>query len=204
MQTIDFMVREYIRKGFRPIPLFGVKDGRCACGNDTCKPRDAGKHCPPEVEQHWKDGRSFPPACFSEGDNVALAMGKQHGGTDGDWLVCIDADGSPDWGRFGRLPPTLEAKSPRGSHRIFRVAAEEPLGNWVDIFRTKPNGAFDLRYARGRIVVEPSQGASGAYRWTRMADPERLPQAALDAIYGARRSFGLPVLRRWQRDGKAP
>lgn len=195
----------YATLGFRPIPLFGLREGRCACGSPECKDRDAGKHEPPETDGLWKEGVEFGAEHFSETDNVALAMGPW-GGSD-DWLVAFDIDGDLDLDPYGwQLPRTLEQKTPRGRHLVFAVPAFAPLGNWVDVLKTRDThrAQLDLRFARGRIVAAPSQNAFGSYDWTHFAEPAPLPQVALDAILERRVERGLPVQSAWNRGGKLP
>lgn len=197
-------VAGYIRRGFRVVPLFGVDPNTraCRCGNPECKPRDAGKHEPLASEGAWKDGTWFEPEHFTEQMNVALAMGPWKGGL---WLVALDQDGSHEPDQLLELPETMTATSPRGRHQIYTVPAFTPLGNWVDIFSTKSSGVtLDLRYARGRIVVAPSIGSTGEYRWLDDRDPEPLPDFAVRGILAERRMRGLPVLDRWTRGEKKP
>lgn len=204
MTTALEAARRYAAQGFRPLPVWGV-DGvegmfRCQCRDPACKQRDAGKHEPPDTDGSWKDGAGSPLSSFQLGNNVALAMGPQPGKPD--WLVALDADGPFDWSLLGPLPRTMTAKTPRGEHRLFWVPPFEPLGNWVDAFRTKPGPSLDIRYARGRIVVWPSRNAFGPYEWVEESPPGYLPKTALSAIYAARRAQGLPILPRWSRKGK--
>lgn len=194
---------QYIKRGFRPVPLYGLIKGTCSCGG-PCKERDWGKHEPPTTDGQWKDGRTFTPDEFSDAQNIALAMGPWTGDTA--WLVALDLDGTDDVGNFFRgMPPTLTQRTPRGMHLVYTVRHHEPLGNWVDVFQTK-NAGFqcDLRYARGRIVVAPSMNGAGHYEWTHWRTPAALPPGALRAIYAQRQQRGLPVLDRWEREGKAP
>jgi len=203
LETVQQAVELYTSMGFRVVPLFGLVDGRCACGSPECKDRDAGKHEPPETDGQWKDGVEFGPADFGATDNVAIAMGPW-GGSD-DWLVTLDIDGPLDLDPYGwGLPPTLTQKSPRGRHLVYAVPAYTPLGNWVDVLQTKPGPALDLRYARGRIVAAPSGNAFGAYEWADFREPAPLPQAAIDAILERRVDRGLPVQWEWHRNGKRP
>ncbi len=208
ISPIRAAVQAYTERGFRCVPLYGVTDeGVCRCGNPGCKERDAGKHEPPETDGQWKDGRSFGPDDFRPTDNVAIALGPWTSrGGDHSWLVCLDMDGTDTPSTFfPGLPPTLTQKSPRGLHLFFRVPEFEPLGNWVDVYATRNAGfQLDLRYARGRIVVAPSKGATGAYEWLDWRAPVPLPSSALSAIYGQRHTRGLPVLDRWERGSKAP
>lgn len=210
--TVRDAVRAYTDRGFRCVPLYGVDDhGNCMCGNPACRPRDHGKHEPPETEGTWKDGRVFGPEDFRLTDNVAIALGPwtPHLGKQGgqhSWLVCLDMDGTDDHRVFFRaLPPTLTQRSQHGLHLFFTVPDFTPLGNWVDCFETRAAGfQLDLRYARGRIVVAPSRGAWGRYEWQDWRAPVPLPDEALQAIYAQRNVRGLPVLSRWERGSKAP
>jgi hypothetical protein len=177
--TVRDAVRAYTERGFRCVPLYGVDDfGNCMCGNPLCKPRDHGKHEPPDTLDQWKDGRSFGPDDFRLTDNVAIALGPWKAGA---WLVCLDMDGTDTPAVFfQRLPPTLTQRSQHGLHLFFTVREFEPLGNWIDVFQTRAAGfQLDLRYARGRIVVAPSRGASGAYEWLDWRAPVPLPAEAL-------------------------
>lgn len=198
-------VKAYTERGFRVVPLFGVDpvDGGCRCGSNTCKPRDWGKHEPPGTDGLWKEGHTFRLDDFAEGCNVALAMGPWKGGR---WLVALDLDGTDDPGEFfPAMPPTLTQQTPRGSHLLYTVPEYTPLGNYVDVFKTRACAfQLDLRYARGRIVVAPSRGGSGDYRWTDWRAPVPLPNHALASILAQRRSNNLPVAERWVRGSKEP
>lgn len=203
---IEADVARYISYGFRPIPMWGVdSEGACRCGGflpngSPCRP---GKHSPEPIETEWKE-RRYTPADFTEGQNVALALGPWKPGK---WLVCLDYDGVD--GRevpFFTLPPTLTQKSPRGLHLFFTVPEFEPLGNWTDVFRTKHEDgvALDIRYARGRINVAPSRTAFGGYHWLDWREPAPLPPEVTGRIYDTRRARGLPVLDSWDRGAKMP
>lgn len=197
-QAVEF----YLSIGFRPMPMYGLVDGACACGSLECR---AGKHAPPLVEETWKEGWAFDPDDFNAGDNIAIALGPW-GGSD-DWLVCLDVDGPFDIeGYMWDLPATLEQKSPRGRHLFFTVPAYAPLGNWVDCMQTKrqTGGALDIRYARGRINVAPSRTLFGRYEWGEFRSPAPLPERVVDAILERRVERGLPVQWEWDRGGKRP
>lgn len=199
-------------KGFRVMPLYGIEDGVCNCESPSCKPRDGGKHEPPETDGQWKEGRSFMPEDFTEENNIGLAMGPW----DEDrclWLMALDIDGHDDARAFfPELPPTLTQKTPRGAHWIYTVPAWTPLGNWVDVFNGKPSRqemTLDIRYARGRIVVPPSRcvashGDGQGYRWLDWRAPAALPRHVIDTVLDIRRQRGLPVESSWYRKGKPP
>ncbi len=206
--NVKTAAEQYHQRGFRLVPLYGVDaDGCCRCSDPNCKPRDAGKHEPPETKDEWKKGRVFLPEDFDETMNIALAMGPWGGGDD--WLVALDVDNHDDVGAFfhPRLPQTLTQMTPTGAHFIFRVPARTPLGNWVNIF----GGAsmkLDLRYARGRIVVNPSKGSptrgTGLYQWRHWVRPAALPGYVLDVIYDLRRAAGRDTPDQWDRGRKEP
>lgn len=203
-QSVRQAAREYALRSFRPIPLYGVDElGDCRCGNPLCKPRDAGKHEPEATEGVWKEGGTFSPEDFRETDNIALAMGPYKLDL---WLVALDVDGADDLEPFfPGLPITLRQKTPRGAHFLFVVPEFTPLGNWTDVFDTRRAGfQLDVRYARGRIVVAPSKGATGPYEWTCWRPPAALPMSCVEAILAQRRERGLKVQDAWERGGKAP
>jgi hypothetical protein len=199
--------QHYIDQGFRVIPMWGVDPhGRCCCGGTlpTGKPCNAGKHCPDIVEEMWKDGHRFTAGHFLRQDNIAIALGPWQPGK---WLVCLDFDGPAEPSSFFRdLPPTRSQKSPRGQHLFFAVREYEPLGNWVDCLQTKYTSGtgVDVRYARGKINVAPSRSAFGRYEWKEWCDPAELPVSVIHRILSERRRRGLPVLKRWEREGKRP
>jgi hypothetical protein len=202
---VHHAAREYIKRGFRVIPLWGVDPvaGGCLCGSPLCKERDWGKHEPPATDGQWKDGRTFTEADFGELSNIAIAMGPWK---DRRWLVALDCDGCESVAEFfPAMPPTLTQRTPRGRHYIYTVAEYEPLGNYVDVFKTKRAGySLDLRYARGRVVVAPSRGATGDYAWLDWRAPAPLPSHALATILHQRRTQKLPVADRWHRGSKDP
>lgn len=202
--TLRAAVRDYLEQGFRPIPMWGVDpSGVCRCGGTLPKgaPCRAGKHSPEPVETEWK-ARRYGPEDFQEGQNVALALGPWKAGA---WLVCLDFDGVTDGDiPFFTLPPTLTQKSPRGLHLFYTVPEREPLGNWNDVFQTKhaDGVALDIRYARGRINVAPSQSPFGTYQWTNWREPAALPPEVPERIYDQRRARKLPVMDVWDRGEK--
>lgn len=204
----------YIARGLRPVPVWGVAGGQCQCGNPASADhgkmgQGVGKH--PVDRETWKN-RLYTASDFSPGNNLALAMGKQR---DGRWLVALDVDGDVPLERWlGPLPDTLTARTGRGTHRIFVVEPFAPLGNWRDAWRTRDprrgyrpgfSGALDVRYARGAIVAPPSVHRNGTrYHWINDLDPAPLPAAAIRALLRRRAHAGLPVARRWDRDGALP
>ena len=195
--------RSYIEMGFRVVPLYGVGPTGCNCGAFDCKDRDWGKHAREGYEDAWKAGANYEPNDFEEGDNIGLIMGPWRNRL---WTVALDLDGTETVSEFiAGLPLTMAQRTPRGMHLVYTVPEFTPLGNYVDVFKTKDAGySLDLRYARGRIVAAPSRGATGDYAWTDFREPAPLPERAIDAILDERRANGLPVASRWERGRKDP
>jgi hypothetical protein len=176
--------RAYKANGLRPIPVFGVRDQRCLCGQ-LHQDRGEGKH---PKHPSWADS-SFPyrSADFGPKDNIALAMGKQ---PDGRWLVGLDYDfgagrdvllSLPPVLAMSYLPETLTTRTPHGRHLIFEVPADTYLGNWTDILHTKREQgyALDVKYARGALVSGPSWHRDGKQYQTEIRPIAKLPMHTL-------------------------
>jgi hypothetical protein len=198
--------RSYIVAGLRPIPVYPPSAG-CRCGG-RCK---VTSPCPGKVprDPHWADRPYFTAEDFEMTDNIALAMGAQPSGK---WLVALDVDGALDLTPyFGVLPETLMTRTGRGTHHIYEVRPETPLGNWRDVIGTrdklsgyKPGfwGALDLRYARGAVVAAPSTHRTGVEYETTTAPIVMLPDRVISWIMRDRATRKLPVDAYWSRDGK--
>lgn len=195
----------YIDQGFRPMPLFGPQEG---CRHRPVKPElDCKGQCwgkVPKIE-HWPDFDIFGPEHFDEASNLALIMGKQ---LDGRWFMGIDVDGELDLNEFLLLPETLECKTNRGSHLIYEVRPDAPLGNWTDIFSTRSDylgyrsgyyGAVDIKYCRGAFASPPSKTKTGGlYEWKEWRKPAELPESEI--LYLIRkRKFSHPNVKRYRK-----
>lgn len=188
----------YARMGFRVLPVHGIRDGRCTCGQRTCA--TPGKH--PRsihgvydattdevtIREWW---RRWPDA------NVGIAMG--HG------LVALDIDprsgGDAAWKaleeKYGAAPATLRSHSGGGGyHLIFRT--DLPIG----CRKGALPGGIDVRGRGGLIVVAPSLHVTGnRYAWAPGAGPGEeveiapLPAWVAELILADRRpEDGKPVL----------
>jgi hypothetical protein len=181
-------VREYLDLGLRPIPVYGVRQGQCWCGQ-AHKDRGEGKH---PKDAKWADRVTrYTAEDFIPGDNVALAMGKQ---PDGRWLVGLDYDfGNGRDVRLSHLPPvlslaylpaTMTTRTPHGRHLIFEVPADTYLSNWVDVLHTKREQgyALDVKYARGALVSGPSGHRDGKHYETGPGEIAKLPMHTLSFL----------------------
>jgi hypothetical protein len=145
------------------LPIYGFRDGRCACGNDCEKP---GKH--PRTRRGVKDAASDPRkirAWWGEwpNANVAIATGRISG------LLVMDVDLST--GGYESLKELLGGKErPRtptvktgggGLHLYFELSSRAGAKNRVSILP-----GLDIRADGGFVVAPPSSHVSGQrYEW---------------------------------------
>ncbi|HPC94987.1 MAG TPA: bifunctional DNA primase/polymerase [Sedimentisphaerales bacterium] len=168
---------------WRVLPLYGIIDGRCTCGNPDCT--SPGKHphghfAPHGVKDASLDGNEI---CrwFGNGEvlNVGVATGPESG------IVVLDVDkrhgGVESLKGLGDLPRTATVKTGGGWHYYFKC----PEG--VDIRNSagKLGPGLDVRGAGGYVVAPPSMHASGVpYKW--LVDPRGgladLPRPILDRL----------------------
>ncbi len=167
MSSIVDAALDYARRGWKVLPLYGIVDGRCACGGRTknCKP---GKHpltphgvkdASADVEQVAAWWKRWPTA------NVGLATGEEFD------VLDIDADkgGFASLAELvkhhGDLPPTWTADTGGGGLHLCFVPSQA-IRNLSD---HRPG--IDTRGARGYIVAAPSLHISGhCYRWRHPPD----------------------------------
>lgn len=165
-------LRIYARLGLTPILVHGIlPDGRCTCGREDCS--SAGKH---PVARQWQrqafDLENVDAGLVDRWQlNLGLRTGEQR---DGSHLIVIDVDGErellrPLEEKWGKLPTTLSAKTPRGFHFFFR--SDKPVPN-----RARVVPGVDIRGTGGQVVCPPSLHRSGhVYRWLHIQRPEVLP-----------------------------
>ena len=153
---------KYALRGFRVLPLNGIRAGGCTCGDSDC--RSPGKH---PLTAHGATEASademtirgwwskWPTA------NIGLAMGDAG-------CVALDVDtrnnGHLSWDALihanGALPETPTQRSGNGWHYLVKIDAEA-----VKRCRGKLAQGIDVK-ANGYIVAEPSIHHSGRrYAW---------------------------------------
>mgnify|MGYP002640696675 CR=1 FL=1 len=167
--TLPPVVLQYLTLGWYIIPIFEVKNGRCACGNEGC--RDIGKHPraglglkhatkDTKTAERWAKqwpGCSWAVACRRSGF-VAVDVDPRAGGNETFQNLT---------GALGELPETPTQRSGGdGRHYLLRV----PKGTKL---RGKLGPGVDLK-ANGYILVEPSNHISGGfYSW--LLSPDKTP-----------------------------
>ena len=153
---------KYAHRGFRVLPLHGIRSGSCSCSDPGC--RSAGKH--PLTAHGATEASSdemtirgwwskWPTA------NIGLAMGDAG-------CIALDVDTRHN-GHLtlealiqanGALPETPTQRTGNGWHYLFRIAEES-----VKQCRGKLGVGIDVK-ANGYIVAEPSMHHSGRrYAW---------------------------------------
>lgn len=167
----------YASAGLSPIPLYGIRGGRCGCGKQGCLPRNAGKH--PMGDQWQKRASSDIEVVrdvFEGHDgNVGIYLGGSH--------VLVDVDGPEGLesvAQLGEMPETLAAVSGSGGlHYIFKLAPHQDSSAITDR-RIAPG--LDIK-VRGQFVAAPSLHCSGGrYRWRSSSAPAVLPDWLYERI----------------------
>lgn len=183
----------YARAGLNPIPVYGLRGGRCTCGDKCAKP---GKH---PVGEGWQkhpvpDVDGVRDRFRGHAGNIGLAGGNG--------IVFIDVDGASGWESLskmvGDIPDTLRSisGSGNGGHLVFRLASwhnEAEIPNRVGVMP-----GIDVRCRGGQIVAAPSMHASGnRYRWVNNAQPAVLPDAIYERIRRPKASAApvIPITR---------
>ena len=174
------------RRGWEIVPLYGVVDGRCECGDGQCS--HSGKHPRTprgvntasrevaQVEDWWSKHPN---------SNLGIATGV----TSNLIVLDVDCDRGGDRAlaelehRYGPLPPTVRAVTGRGEHLYFRHP-----GGRVPNSNDKIARGLDIRGDGGHVVAPPSLHASGrSYAWRDDHDPREIsvappPGWLLDAL----------------------
>lgn len=147
--------------GFALIPVHGVVDGKCTCGNSDCT--NVGKH--PATLNGLTDATKDMNVLGSlwkkrTGLNVGIATGAVSG------VFVIDIDGAigeTELAKHGTLPKTLTTVTGRGRHLFFKHPGKE-IKTRKGIFG--PDSKVDVRGDGGYVVGPGSNHLSGnIYEW---------------------------------------
>jgi putative DNA primase/helicase len=179
--------RAFIKRGWDPIPLYGVNDdGICVC-RDAASCKSPGKHpvqsgwqsrdrmTIQETYDHWDTETQPRNTGIRTGDPSkvwALDVDPKNGGREG--LAALVRD-------IGPLPVTrTHATGSGGEHFLFKLPADFEVTNSR---RGLANYAgLDVRGNGGFIVMPPSVSGVGPYGVKSDADPAPTPAALADLL----------------------
>ena len=155
-----------IARGWHVLPLHGLKDGVCTCGNSSC--HSVGKHpkndngvngASIDIEDlvSWfesKDDVNIGVATGQVSNLLALDIDPRHGG-DESLLALVQ--------EYGMFPETIQVKTGGGgAHYYFRY----PNGVQIPNSTSKLGAGLDVKSNGGYVVIPPSRHASGGvYAW---------------------------------------
>lgn len=159
--------------GFPVFPLWGVANGKCACGAESCT--SPGKH--PRWDASFKDATTNSATIdmwFKEANlNFGVRTGVPINGTD-QMLAVIDVDSYKQGGdddfdmlltEYGKLPDTAEVQTGAGGRHLYFLV------NATLAFDGKPCRNVDLK-VNGYVVGPGSLHVSGKhYEWEASSDP---------------------------------
>lgn len=150
--TMLAMMERFAGEGLRLLPIHGVVDGRCTCGDKRCE--SPGKHPISTLVHHGVKSATTDLKTIRKWHETHPDMNYAVA-TDG--LAVIDCDSKEAIREFRkgyRPPPTLSVKTARGFHFYFRGDMPTRIG-----VQTK----LDIKSGSGSYVVGPcSRHASGA------------------------------------------
>jgi len=159
----------YAARGWRVLPVWPMRDGRCACGPPLCA--NQGKHPLSRLAPNGSHSATTDAAVIAAwwadtpDANVGIATGQESG----IWVLDVDPRHGGDVtlesleSKHGRLPQSLRARTGSGGgHIVFIHPRDGRLSNSSG--RLGPG--LDVRGDGGYIVAAPSNHSSGGtYAW---------------------------------------
>jgi Bifunctional DNA primase/polymerase, N-terminal len=152
---------DYVRRGWRVFPTYGISAGRCDCGQAACA--SPGKH--PLIENGCKGATTNPTVIRGwshrwPNANVGIATGPESD------LLVIDLDGADAIARFRSRfghPACLQVRTSRGVHLYYTYpVTASPISNSAGRLGPK----MDVRGAGGYVNAPPSWHKDGMrYEW---------------------------------------
>ncbi len=164
---------EYVKEGFKILPLFGIENGECLCRIDACS--SPGKHpigtLVPNGEKDATDDIKIIRKWWKKHPKANIGLT-----TTG--LLVVDVDGKPGLAslkKLPNLPKTAKVKTGRGFHLYYRFG---------DLTKLNKYEGIDLKTGKGYVVAAPSQHASGKkYKFVNGLDKMvSLPQHIIDQL----------------------
>lgn len=185
MTTLD-AAHDYIRRGWRVVPLHGYTDGHCLCRlGVSCPEKNRGKH--PSIGNEWQKralgSGADVQAWWDENadDNIGIATGVDSG------LWVLDLDGAAgirtltDFAtEHGSLPATRIVRTGSGGlHYYWKHPGHFVVRNsasWL-------GPGVDVRGLGGQVVAPPSVSGRGAYQLIADHPPADAPEWLLSLVH---------------------
>lgn len=144
---------DYVKGGFRVVPIWGITDGYCDCGNSNCP--SPGKHPISGLVPHGEKNASLDTEEVREwwhlypNANIGILI---------DGVTVVDIDSREAWKQLAEtdvLDETATVKTGRGFHYWYKGTVR--AGRKIPKVDIKTNGY---------VIAPPSNHHSGAvYRW---------------------------------------
>lgn len=165
------------RLGWPVLPIWPVRDGVCACGEDCG--RNAGKHPISHIGEHTIIEHGVDDAT-TDPQLIRFWWGlvpDANIGCRGDKWFALDVDDMDALfeieSGFGQLPDTPRSFSGSGGTHIFFKQQRPPLGNR----KGKLPADIDVRGNHGYCILPPSKNMNGEYVWEVSSKPNEVPLA---------------------------
>lgn len=150
----------YTNRGWTIIPLHGIKNGVCTCGDPACG--SAGKHSVGATWQLITDPERAAAHYDAHPDhNIGIVAGPSG-------LVIVDLDGPEATSRFlgqvdaRQLAGALAVDTARGTHLYFA----DPEAKYGPMVGKNDDAKIDVRGGTSYVAAPPSIHASGhVYQW---------------------------------------
>lgn len=172
VDSVLVQVQLYAGLGLQVLPVHGIVDGVCTCGNDKCS--SPGKHplfstgvYGATADAEWLDSiyKSHPNA------NVAIAAGRASGIV----LLDLDTQESIDAVRKVGIPVTWKFLTGKGEQHAFKYPILREEFQVQNAVQLAPG--IDIRSDGGYSVVPPSNHYSGkTYQWIHHPEGTRLAE----------------------------
>jgi hypothetical protein len=147
----------------------------CAPGGKSPLTKHGFKDATTDTEQIRRWWTDTPNA------NIGLATGERSGlfvqdvdindGSDGKEVKNGEAALAELTAMYGPLPPTLEAKTPRGGRHLYFTYPGQKIRSRVN----HPAQALDVRGDGGYVLISPSVTERGTYTWANIVNPAVCP-----------------------------
>ena len=148
---------DYAARGWRVFPLFGMRDGICACGTTDCD--NPGKHPhtahglhdatvnEATIQRWWRQWPDANVAIRAEDVGVVVDVDPRNGGNESYERLCL---------KYGALPDTVEVLTGGGGSHLYFLATGS-----ISSGKLPSYPGIDIKAVNGYIVAPPSLHLSG-------------------------------------------